>query len=459
MNYKIQIKISGLWYDFSDYIIEIDECPYIERNRSFEMQATGMDLSLNTNFRSGTLPDPNVGDIIHVENITTGMPIWAGLISKIIKYDWQKKWRLEISSRLTVLKNYLIDYPTLRKELVQGAVDWNTGKGFTINYNLDTIATTSHGLSTGDVISFNGSAAGIEDNLQYFVEVVDTNIFKIYTDKLRQDLVDIIPGDVSTLKWAKPDLNKYCIQDNYDLSNVQLSYLLDRIFNIAGMNIILWPVNSITFDGKIFTDYVMDESALYCLNQSFAFDCRLINPPNIDNGMKITFFDFLKTICGIFGFYVRYNTTDYYELRPKSDGLQGSFNDDFKYNYSYEESNSAADYNVQVNFSTRANYGNSTANTLNLKLEKGSGGTKNSHQLYNNLFFLYRGTNPGETSSTYWDMAASTIAGLKNYEDALIGAYYRETITTGDSFIARAFLSARINIIEKTVKIIQEWPK
>ncbi|RMD51752.1 hypothetical protein D6827_01525, partial [Candidatus Parcubacteria bacterium] len=143
-------------------------------------------------------------------------------------------------------------------------------------------------------------------------------------------------------------LNEYNSNDNEGYPNVQILYLMKKMFSIAGLSLDTSNVDSrIVESGGVYgtiyeNDLVLDENMLYALNQDYAMNYRVVEgqPSYAEDSYeekKITFMDFFKRFCIGRGYYVHPGTSsgsfvlEY--ARTYSSSNNYSISDSRKYDY------------------------------------------------------------------------------------------------------------------------------
>jgi len=106
-----KIEINGT--DVADYVISCGKIPHIKRNRMHEPLAGTFDFEVTDK----ASPIKGQGIVVKVENINR----FYGFISRV-DYNYEKKaYKVEVTSKLLLLKRFRIDYTTLQTAISSGA--------------------------------------------------------------------------------------------------------------------------------------------------------------------------------------------------------------------------------------------------------------------------------------------------------------------------------------------------
>ncbi len=238
---------------------------------------------------------------------------------------------------------------------------WNDVSGFIIqidkvpfiNRNRDFTIITND-MKTNIVYEYNNSFS-LNDKIRIWHN--DNVIFAGYTQFIQNNWDNryyelTIANDLSAFNYYKVEHNtlhsviaknggdkyKYNPNDSNGHQNVQILWLLQCMFSIAGYSLDVSDVEDLVWDTWtgvqiLIKHFCLDEGMLYCLNQDVATSYR-----NIDNittlsyyTNKITFLDFLNIIFPIFGFGLAVTGYDSYKLVKEGTLYSPNNNEIFSY--------------------------------------------------------------------------------------------------------------------------------
>ena len=199
------------------------------------------------------------------------------------------------------------------------------------------------------------------------------------------------------LQIGRTNWYEYVSEDHYGNAIVGITWLFEKLFKIADLilnttDIGIRALNSGTGFNVGIRELLIDEDMFYCTNQNVATDPSF-NPPEIDQTLTPTFFDYISDICSVFGFSIQPTGTDVnnkftFLLVLKTANY--TIADDIKYQYEmvnriaeYKQSFSGCDYAYSLN---RANYRSTGMHALTTVT---TGGKKNKVHYYKNLLIFY----------------------------------------------------------------------
>jgi hypothetical protein len=223
--------------------------------------------------------------------------------------------------------------------------------------------------------------------LEFDVQVI-TDI-----NKLQNYLVDYDTLH-STISGGSPSTTEYRAYSYYIMPTIHITYLIKKMFAIAGLTLdtsnvddetaftYIWDEGEETEQTMTVTykDLFIGESELYCLSNSVNAYHTIIDYVTYDyKKEKISFFDFVSPICSYLGFTIDIVSTDNYELNLVTDNY--TIDDDSKYDYVNEpyQGDTVID-KLGVSVSMLSFYdlhlvlsGNANPNEQNYTLGEGSG--------------------------------------------------------------------------------------
>jgi len=234
-----------------------------------------------------------------------------------------------------------------------------------VNMRLDSTQTTvtleegqSVVIKEEDVIRFSG-----------FIKTLDTNFdaltsdLEVVSSLLKLKEVKVTYGELHDLLEPGASRNKYQPSDNYGFPNVAILWLMQKMFDAAGLTLdVLEVENYIVETGGIFgtvleKDLVLDENTLFALNQRVCGNHVLFSSTpgtgdNVFQSSTIDCLNFFQRVCIGRSYYVQpddtknkyklflrageslptdnYDVADndkysYSELEPESDSLGGNY--------------------------------------------------------------------------------------------------------------------------------------
>ena len=252
----------------------------------------------------------------------------------------------------------------------------------------------------------------VKDGSTYlFAGIVDESIYKYdgdYFDVKIKNVLTLLKDYQCNYNTVHNELQiggtnwyEYVSEDHYGNAVVGITWLLEKLFKLAGLILdttetgitVLTNENGgvDTFSVQI-RQFLIDEDMFYCTNQNVATDPSF-NPPEIDQTLTPTFFDYISDICSVFGFFIHFTgmTPDnifIFTLFLKS--VNYNISDDYKYEYErinrkaeYKQGFSGCDYAYSLN---RANYRSTGMHALTTYT---TGGKRNKVHYYKNLFIFY----------------------------------------------------------------------
>lgn len=164
-----------------------------------------------------------------------------------------------------------------------------------------------------------------------------TYIFTIFNvlDELKNYKVDY--ATLHSSLSSTGDTDKYFEGDYYGYNTVGLLYLIETMFDIAGLTSPITTINSniaipskkveeqdgtqTTYSNIYFNELKIDERMLYALNQHKASKEPLSTETNddFDPSLKLTFFDFISWVCAKLSLVFKPTSAGEYVLIPGSD--------------------------------------------------------------------------------------------------------------------------------------------
>jgi len=475
VNFSFYLYSAAAYRDISKYVINSTLIPYIDRNRDFSLRASPINFDL---FDTATyIPAP--GDKVKIEY--SGTVIFIGRVKKAKHIRDQNIYKVEVLNRLSDLQNYLVDWDTLQSDIYNNA-DTVVLSSFPVS-SVDIInqrmTSAGHGATTGQTISFSTTGslpAGLKLYRTYWIKVIDANTLEIYANSTLTVLAGFTSGGTGTLTISVITINrdKYTSYDNEGYDNVKISYLIERMFSIAGFsltsNLKTAAIGTFTKSGadRIYTgdDFRIDVSALYGINQSSARDSRFTNDSLwSDRALKITFFDFISMVYkSMGGFVVPSGDDAFTSYHANTVGETYTISNDDQYNYI--DTDIAAeykDYSFEIDYgntssSYRAAYYQNSSLSIFEALKKGDGGNK--IRWYSNLAFLFEdkdGAVGDVESNDFWDVTSLGVSGANTrFTRHMLTNYKQEEFETILTFSVKAVIENYIDTENEISRILQE---
>jgi len=475
MSFNIYLYSSGAYQDISDFVSDCSALPYIDRNRDFTLRASPIRFNLSDN--STYIPSPN--DKVKVEY--SGAVVFIGRVKKARHNRIDRVYETEVLNRLVDLKNYLVDFDTLQSDLFNNA-DTVILSSFPVS-NVDVInqqmTSVGHGATTGQTVTFTTTGtlpAGLILYRTYWVKVISADVIEIYADSGLTTLAGFTDGGTGTITVKTMTINrdKYTSYDNEGYDNVKISYLISRMFVIAGLtltsNLANATIGTFLKSGadRAYTgdDFRIDLSALYSINQANARDSRFTDDDSwVDRASKITFFDFVSIVYkSMSGILVPTGADAFIDYHAPTQGEKYTVTDDNKYDYvDTDEKAEYSTYSFEIDYGSsasdyRAAYYQTSALTILEALKQGDG--SNKINWYSNLAFLFedKDGNAGDVEiNDFWDVTQLGIGGNNTrFTRQLLTDYTSEEIETDVTTSIKAVIENHIDIENQKSRIIQE---
>jgi len=466
---------AGAYRDISDFVFGCSTIPYIDRNRNFSLRSLSITFSLCNN----STYIPAQGDKLKVEY--SGTIVFIGRIKKSKHIQYDRMYSVEALNRLSDLQNYLVDWDTLQSDLFNNA-DTVFLSSFPIS-SVDTITqqmtSVGHGAATGQTISFTTTGvlpSGLFLYRTYWIKVIDVDTIEIYANSTLTVLAGFTDGGtgIITVKTMTINRDKYTSYDNEGYDNVKISYLVERMFAIAGFtltsNLKTSTIGTFVKSGvnKIYTgdNFRIDLSALYSINQMFARDSRFTNTDLWGDGSaKITFFDFISMVYkSMSGFIVPAGVDSFTDYHAPTVGEVYTVADDNSYgNESSKVKAEYTDYSFVINygasqFDYRAAYYQNSSLTIYESLKKGDGG--NEIKWYDNLAILFEdmtGAAGDVETNSFWDVTLLGIAGANTrFTRYLLTNFTSTEIKTNVDISIKGAIENYLDIENQISGILQE---
>lgn len=304
----ISIHINDL--DLSDHVVKCDKIPVSVRNRDYSPVAEGFGFSLGFN----CLSIPGAGDPVVVKRDTT--PIYLGYVSKVRNNYNDLIYEVSVENALYKLEKTMVSFAELG-ELIRDVLSVEQ-TSCTFDNTPNSVRTDDpHNLYDNDSIAFftDGSLpAELEEGRAYYVKRLDASNFQVMEHLGASTGIDFTDDGSGNHYFRYVDSDPYCFRDNENAPNIKLSWLLQKIFVVAGLALDLSEVQTLvlhsqTIGGSSYDydirDFCIDENMFYCLNQSQAMSYEVIDDPDSEADYslsKISCWQFLGEICSSFGF-------------------------------------------------------------------------------------------------------------------------------------------------------------
>lgn len=302
------------------------------------------------------------------------------------------------------------------------------------------------------------------NNDTYSIEVIN-DFYKLQQQKLTYE-------NLHNELLQTTSLNEYCADDNFNLPNVQVLFAIEKMFFLAGLNLVVSTalqnevLQTITYVGNNYDmrveDLVFDENVLYAINQSFAINKAGINADYEKVALQITYFDFISEFCSHIGAHIYPKiggTPGYYEINLIGTQTPNYFDDKTYNKAESDDDGTGAGYvhNLQFN-SDRTLYNNASSNSLqDHKFLSGDG--KDTIDSYTNWIYMWR--KRGDMGGSYGDVLGHAYPSLCwNADDFLQNKIkalcddFLETTFVVDHFLPKNTKSASLDVHRDEAELV-----
>lgn len=410
-----KLEINGT--DVSSYVVRIDDVPINDNNRNLEPIASGFTCDISDAYTNSIA----VGQ--KVEFFLDSTAHFRGYVA-FNKYDYQRKVKvITVNHVLMLLENKYVDYTTLNNVLVQTDSSSIAKTISSINTSTDFLTSVGHGYINGDALLFYTTDTlpnPLIGGRYYYVVNKTTDTFQLSTS-YSGSVINISTSGSGTITCKEADKSKYNYRDFDGYPNVSVSWLTEKLFEIAGMSINSSSVDS-TVKYTVYSDpggsaypvdwreIILDENMLYSINQSVASYFNVIVDADIIKSYfpaRVSCLSLLSFIIGKLGFRIKYTGSETFTLTNWTNTVYSLSSDD-KLKYSsytdYGENNTA--YGAESYNNNRDNYSTNTTAGATFDISdgysfNGSSGNYNNINWWTNLIFFLRSGSGDILTSAY----------------------------------------------------------
>lgn len=277
---------------------------------------------------------------------------------------------------------------------------------------------------------------------------------------------------------------EYVASDEDGIPRVGVMFAVKKMFLEAGYTLDTTDVDSevlVTYDfgtgiGSVDIEYqklLMNENAIYCINQSVAaYYTTIDNNVNDYNDNKITFFDFISEVCSQLGLGIQLTSVDNYKLIRTAGSSNYTITDDNKFSYRDRDvraKRTVNDIGATYVYNTASHYADVSAHANAIISNAGSG-----ISLYPHFVIVFTDTDVNDPHSTVAlaltdlngdvsdDLIIEESAGVNNYNAiaykvrAETTNYTEEEIVTSVQDTYKTVVENFIDLENQTSRIVQE---